>query len=111
MAGKFDRLRRLRRVGHRCLHSANIDRGAPAKDTWRRAVEIRILARRPASPSGAIDFRDPMFIRDVAMTTDVDVLIIGAGASGAALAWSLAETRMRVLCLGQGDWGNPVGSP
>jgi choline dehydrogenase-like flavoprotein len=34
----------------------------------------------------------------------VDVLIVGAGASGAALAWSLAETRMRILCLEQGDW-------
>ena len=34
----------------------------------------------------------------------VDVLIIGAGASGAALAWSLAETRMNILCLEQGDW-------
>ena len=37
------------------------------------------------------------------MTTDpVDVLIIGAGASGAAIAWSLTETRMRILCLEQG---------
>ena len=26
----------------------------------------------------------------------VDVLIIGSGASGAAVAWSLAETRMRI---------------
>lgn len=34
----------------------------------------------------------------------VDVLIVGAGASGAAVAWSLAETRMRVVCLEQGDW-------
>jgi len=34
----------------------------------------------------------------------VDVLIIGAGASGAAVAWSLAETRMRIVCLEQGDW-------
>ena len=34
----------------------------------------------------------------------VDVLIIGAGASGAAIAWSLTETRMRILCLEQGDW-------
>lgn len=33
----------------------------------------------------------------------VDVLIIGAGASGAAIAWSLLETRMRILCLEQGD--------
>ena len=32
----------------------------------------------------------------------VDVLIVGAGASGAAVAWSLAETRMRVVCLERG---------
>ncbi|MEZ5551318.1 MAG: GMC family oxidoreductase [Pseudomonadales bacterium] len=41
----------------------------------------------------------------------VDVLIIGAGASGAALAWSLADTRMRILCLEQGDWPNPADYP
>lgn len=34
----------------------------------------------------------------------VDVLIIGAGASGAAIAWSLLETRMRILCLEQGGY-------
>ena len=34
----------------------------------------------------------------------VDVLIIGSGASGAAVAWSLAETQMKILCLEQGDW-------
>ena len=37
----------------------------------------------------------------------VDVLIIGSGASGAAVAWSLAETRMKILCLEQGDWVSP----
>ena len=37
------------------------------------------------------------------MTNDpVDVLIVGAGASGAAIAWSLIDTRMRILCLEQG---------
>ena len=41
----------------------------------------------------------------------VDVLIIGAGASGAAVAWSLADTRMRILCLEQGDWVNPADYP
>ena len=45
------------------------------------------------------------------MTTPVDVLIIGAGASGAAVAWSLAETRMRILCLEQGDWMNSSTYP
>ena len=34
----------------------------------------------------------------------VGVLIIGAGASGAAFAWSVADTGMNVLCLEQGPW-------
>lgn len=41
----------------------------------------------------------------------VDVLIVGAGASGAAVAWSLAETRMHIVCLEQGDWMNPASYP
>ena len=41
----------------------------------------------------------------------VDVLIIGAGASGAAVAWSLADTRMHIVCLEQGDWTNPSEYP
>jgi choline dehydrogenase-like flavoprotein len=41
----------------------------------------------------------------------VDVLIIGSGASGAAFAWSLAETRMNILCLEQGDWMKPESYP
>ncbi|MFL5285244.1 MAG: GMC family oxidoreductase N-terminal domain-containing protein, partial [Rhodopila sp.] len=45
------------------------------------------------------------------MTDTVDVLIIGAGASGAAAAWSLADTRMRIVCLEQGDWMNPALYP
>ena len=40
-----------------------------------------------------------------------DVVIIGAGASGAALAWSLAETRMHIVCLEQGDWVDPATMP
>ncbi len=34
----------------------------------------------------------------------VDALIIGAGASGAAFAWSLAKRGFDVLCLEQGGW-------
>ncbi len=45
------------------------------------------------------------------MTAPVDVLIIGAGASGAAVAWSLAETKMRIVCLEQGDWMKPSEYP
>jgi choline dehydrogenase-like flavoprotein len=50
---------------------------------------------------------------DVQRPTDdmVDVLIIGAGASGAVVASSLAETRMKILCLEQGDWIKPTEFP
>ena len=41
----------------------------------------------------------------------VDILIIGAGASSAAAAWSLSDTKMRILCLEQGDWMNPADYP
>ncbi len=46
------------------------------------------------------------------MAEDVaDVVIIGAGAAGAAVAWSLAETRMRIVCLEQGGWMAPTDYP
>ena len=45
------------------------------------------------------------------MNKPVDVLIIGAGASGAAVAWSLAETKMHILCLDQGGWMNQTEYP
>jgi len=46
------------------------------------------------------------------MSEDVaDVLIIGAGASGAAAAWSLSDTGMRIVCLEQGGWVDPTDYP
>ncbi len=45
------------------------------------------------------------------MNEPVDVVIIGAGASGAAFAWSIAETKMRVLCLEQGAWPSQADFP
>ncbi|MBT5202407.1 MAG: NAD(P)-binding protein, partial [Gammaproteobacteria bacterium] len=48
---------------------------------------------------------------EVNLNDPVDVLIIGAGASGAAIAWSLADTRMRIVCLEQGDWIKPSEYP
>ena len=45
------------------------------------------------------------------MHEKVDVLIIGSGASGAAVAWSLADTKMHILCLEQGDWVKPTDYP
>ena len=42
---------------------------------------------------------------------DPDALIIGAGASGAAVAWRLASAGWRVVCLEQGDWVAPASRP
>ena len=41
----------------------------------------------------------------------VDVLVIGAGASGAAFSWSLAESGIGVTCLEQGPWKDPKAYP
>ena len=38
-----------------------------------------------------------------------DVVVIGAGAAGAALTWRLASQGARVVCLEQGDWHRPSG--
>src|SRR5439155_5225896 len=43
--------------------------------------------------------------------TEPDALIVGAGASGAAVAWRLAEAGFRVVCLDQGDWVDPAALP
>jgi choline dehydrogenase-like flavoprotein len=40
-----------------------------------------------------------------------DVLIVGAGASGAAAAWKLATAGFKVTCLEQGTWVNPADTP
>ncbi|MEM8770004.1 MAG: choline dehydrogenase, partial [Pseudomonadota bacterium] len=53
-----------------------------------------------------------MNVTDAGKTEDVvDVLIIGAGAAGGAFAWSMADTRMRIVCLEQGDWMSPTEYP
>jgi choline dehydrogenase-like flavoprotein len=40
-----------------------------------------------------------------------DILIIGAGASGAAVAWRLATAGFKVVCLEQGGWQDPAAFP
>ncbi|MGI9149203.1 MAG: GMC family oxidoreductase [Chloroflexota bacterium] len=40
-----------------------------------------------------------------------DVVIVGAGASGAAVAWSLSQAGYRVVCLEQGGWVRPESMP
>jgi choline dehydrogenase-like flavoprotein len=45
------------------------------------------------------------------MSTSVDVLIIGAGASGSVAAHTLASEGFSVVCLEQGDWINNGDMP
>lgn len=40
-----------------------------------------------------------------------DILIIGAGASGGAVAWRLAKAGFSVVCLEQGQWQKPSEYP
>ncbi|MEZ5924212.1 MAG: GMC family oxidoreductase [Hyphomicrobiaceae bacterium] len=42
---------------------------------------------------------------------DVDVVIIGAGPSGAVTAHTLSERGFKVVCLEQGDWVSPADFP
>jgi len=42
---------------------------------------------------------------------NIDVLVIGAGAAGATLSWSLAEKGAKVVCLEQGGWIDPSTFP
>src|SRR5471030_1913550 len=64
-----------------------------------------------ARPSGETTAPPATEIAEMAGNERVDVLIIGSGASGAAMAWSLADTKMRILCLEQGDWVKPTDYP
>lgn len=41
----------------------------------------------------------------------VDVLVVGAGASGAAFSWRLGMTGRQVVCLDQGGWVRPESIP
>src|SRR5258708_17824314 len=40
----------------------------------------------------------------MAKTDPADVLVVGAGGSGEALAWRMASKGFRVVCLEQGGW-------
>ena len=42
---------------------------------------------------------------------DIDVLVIGAGAAGAALSWRLSQKGAKVVCLEQGGWIEPSSFP
>src|ERR1044071_2934462 len=88
-------------------------RRSPKATRWSRATGRCSRSSRSGRPSGAT--MAPSGARrgspDMADNDRVDVLIIGSGASGAAVAWSLAETKMRILCLEQGDWVRSTDFP
>jgi len=42
---------------------------------------------------------------------EIDFLVIGAGASGAAVSWRLALGGAKVVCLEQGGWVTPESAP
>jgi heterodisulfide reductase subunit A-like polyferredoxin len=73
-------------------HGNSLPEKSPSGTTRRQQSE----SRQPAAADETVERRR---VKD-----KVDVLITGAGASGAAAAWSLAETKMRLLCLEQGGW-------
>src|SRR5262245_15726055 len=81
-----------RSATRRGRRSPTATRSSRATGRWSRSS-------RSGRPSGAMTGSPEMADND-----KVDALIIGSGASGAAVAWSLAETKMRILCLEQGDW-------
>ncbi len=45
------------------------------------------------------------------MTDEVDVLIVGAGAAGAAFAWRMSDSGLNILCMEQGDWMDATRYP
>ena len=45
------------------------------------------------------------------VTDNADVLVIGAGASGATVAWSPSQAEIKVVCLEQGGWLDPSTFP
>ena len=49
--------------------------------------------------------------KELTKNAKVDVLIVGAGASGAAIAYSLTELGVNITCLEQGDWVDHTNFP
>ena len=45
------------------------------------------------------------------LTKNLDIIIVGAGAAGAAAAWRLAAGGLKVACLERGDWQNDRDFP
>lgn len=43
--------------------------------------------------------------------SETDIIVVGSGASGAAVTWSLARAGFRVICIEQGPWVDPSSFP
>ncbi|NQW18649.1 MAG: FAD-binding protein [Chloroflexi bacterium] len=43
--------------------------------------------------------------------SETDVIVIGSGASGAAVTWSLDRAGFQVICIEQGPWVDPAMFP
>ena len=105
----------------RVIGSLGLEPGPPFPKGRTRGAGRLVAARRGARPAAHVARRGRQGALRMAAAenpgsprpTDaiVDVLIIGSGASGAAVAWSLADTRMKILCLEQGDWIKPTDFP
>lgn len=48
---------------------------------------------------------------DAHVLPSTDVVVVGAGASGAAITWRLATSGVNVVCLEQGGWVAPESAP
>src|SRR4051812_36511763 len=76
---------------------------------WTIANRGVYLARANLAQSGSAV--EGLACREGGRVADADVLVIGAGASGAALSWRLSGAGVRVICLEQGGWVRPEDIP
>ena len=68
-----------------------------------RRLPVTALVARYDAPAMSTHLHD--------QTRTADILIIGAGASGAATAAMLSEAGFDVVCLEQGNWHNAATYP
>ena len=87
-----------RRLGHEFYPP---ERPGPLPPPFEESILTRVR-RMP------ILYRTP---RRMSARDPADVVVVGAGAAGAAVSWRLATKGVRVVCLEQGDWVKPEEFP
>src|SRR5215211_1211335 len=101
---------RLRAVGQGRYQPAR-NRCGPAAASGAAARGREPSRARAAARPGGLGHRSgglgPRMSRDDVL----DVVVIGAGPSGAVVTHTLATQGFRVMCLEQGDWVNPTDFP